>query len=224
MEVEGVTIINVYKPPSVKMDTTGLPYFSHPCMYAGDFNCHSTTWGYRSTNASGEALEDWASASSLNLLHDPKQPDSFHSRRWNTGTNPDLAFVHLGGPLPHRTILKPFTNSQHRPSLIQPINPIKPLTPKPVLRWNFRKARWKQFINLPESEADFLPDPYSNPDAAYSAFCHLLHLLQPGRSVLCLLPPASLYRPDVYPSWMPSTVHPHLGQWMRPALQCNPAF
>jgi len=175
MEVEGVTIINVYKPPSVKMDTTGLPYFSRPCMYAGDFNCHSTTWGYRSTNASGEALEDWASASSLNLLHDPKQPDSFHSRRWNTGTNPDLAFVHLGGPLPHRTILKPFTNSQHRPSLIQPINPIKPLTPKPVLRWNFRKARWKQFINLTESEADFLPDPYSNPDAAYSAFCHLLH-------------------------------------------------
>jgi len=44
-DVEGVTIINVYKRPSVKMDTTGLPYFSRPCrfMYAGDFNCHSTT-------------------------------------------------------------------------------------------------------------------------------------------------------------------------------------
>ena len=69
-EVEGVTIINVHKPPSVKMDTTGLPYFSRPCMYVGDFNCHSTTWGYRSTNASGKALEDWASASGLNLLHD----------------------------------------------------------------------------------------------------------------------------------------------------------
>jgi len=104
-EVEGITIINVYKPPSVKMDTTGLPYFSRPCMYAGDSNSHSTTWDYRLTNASGEALEDGAFASGLNLLHDPKQPDSFHSRRWNTGTNPDLASVNLAGPLPHRTII-----------------------------------------------------------------------------------------------------------------------
>jgi len=93
-EVEGATIINVYKPPSVNMDRTSLPYFSPPCMYAGDFNCHSTTWSYRSTNASGEALEDWASASGLNLLHGPKQPDSFHSRRSNTGTNPESSIDH----------------------------------------------------------------------------------------------------------------------------------
>jgi len=174
-EVEGVTIINVYKPPSVKMDKFSLPCFSRPCMYAGDFNFRSTTWGYRSTDACGEALEDWASASGLNLLHDPKQPDSFHSCRWNTGTNPDLAFVNLAGPLPHRTILEPFPKSQHRPSLIPPINPIEPLTAKPVLRWNFRKARWEHFTNLTELGADSLPDPSSNADTAYSAFCQLLH-------------------------------------------------
>ena len=144
-------------------------------MYVGDFSCHSTTWGYRSTNPSGEALEDWASASGLNLLHDPKQPDSFHSRRGNTGTNPDLAFLNLRGPLPHGTILEPFPKSQHRPSLIQPINPIEPRTAKPVLRWNFRKAHWKQFTNLNESEAGSLPGPSSDPDAASSAFCQLLH-------------------------------------------------
>jgi len=171
-EVEGVTIINVYKPPSVKMDTTGLPYFSRPCMYVGDFNCHSTTCGHRSTNASGEAFEDWAFASGLNMLHDPKQPDSFHSRRQNTGTNSDLAFVNLVGPLPHRTILQPFPKSQQRPSLIQPINPIEPLTAKSVLRWNFRK---EQFTSLTELGADSLPDPSSNLDMAYSTFCGLLH-------------------------------------------------
>jgi len=174
-EVEGVTIINAYKPPSVKMDTTGLPYLSRPCMYAGDFNGHSTKWGYRSTNASGEALEDWAFASSLSLLHEPKQPDSFHSHRWNTGTNPDLAFVNLATPLPHLTILEPFPKSQHRPSLIQPINPIKPLTAKLVLRWNFRKARWEQFNSLTELGGESLPDPSSNLDTVYSAFCQLLH-------------------------------------------------
>jgi len=117
-KVEGLAIINMYEPPSVKMDTIGLPYFSRPCMNAGDFNCYSTTWGYRSTNAYGEELEDWTSASGLNLLHDPKQPNSFHSRRWNTSTKPDLAFVNLAGPLPHRTILEPFAQSHHRPSIV----------------------------------------------------------------------------------------------------------
>ena len=176
-EMEGVTIINVYKPPSTKMDTIALPYFSHPCIYAGDFNYHRTTWGYRSTSASGEAHADWASASRLNLLHDPKQPDSFHTRRWNTGTNRPWPCICKSGarPLPHRTILEPFPKSQHRPLAIQPINPIQPLTTKPVLRWNFRKACWEQFTNLIESVVDALPDASSNLDTAYYTFCPLLH-------------------------------------------------
>jgi len=48
-------------------------------------------------------------------------------------------------------------------------------------------------------------------------------LLQPGHSVLRLLPTATLFRTEVYPSWMPSTVHSHLGQWVRRALQSIPA-
>ena len=184
------TVINVYKPPSTNLNTTVIPYFSRPCMYAGDFNCHSTTWGYRSTNASGEALEDWASASGLNLLHDPKQPDSFHSSRWNTSTNPEVAFVNLAGLLPHRTILEPFPKSQHRPLLIQPINPIEPLTAKPVLRWSFRKARWEQFTNLTDFGVDSLPDPSSSLDSAYSANC-------------CTLPHGSLSLVDAIGSTFP---------------------
>ena len=30
------------------------------CIYAGDFYCHSTTWGYSSTNTDGTTLEHWA--------------------------------------------------------------------------------------------------------------------------------------------------------------------
>jgi len=157
------------------MDTIGLPYFCRPFIYAGDFNCYSTTWGYHSANASGKDLEDWTSASGLNLLHVPKQPNSLHSRRWNTSTNPDLACVNLAGPLPHRTMLEPFPKSQHRPSLIQPMNPIEPLAAKPMLMWYFWKARWEQFINLTKLGADSLPDLSSNADTVYSAFCQLLH-------------------------------------------------
>ena len=174
-QIEGVSITNVYKPPTARLLVDTIPAFDAPCIYAGDFNCRSTTWGYTSTNPDGDALEDWASASGVQLLFDPKQPDSFHSGRWNTTSNPDLAFANLKGPSPHRTILDPFPRSQHRPSLITPDNPIKPIPTKPVKRWNFRKARWDQFTNLVDSGTDSLPPPTSSdPDLAYSDFCKLI--------------------------------------------------
>jgi len=55
-----------------------------------------------------------------------------------------------------------------------PLNPIEPLTAKPVLRWYFRKARWEQFTNLTESGSDSPPNPSSNLETMYSAFCQLL--------------------------------------------------
>ena len=174
-QIEGVTVINVYKPPTTRLLEDSIPFFDQPCMYAGDFNCQSTTWGYRLTTPDGSALEDWASASGVHLLYDPKEPDSFHSGRWNTSTNPDLAFVNLSGPSPHRSVLDPFPKSQHRPSLIVPDNPVTQISSRPVKRWNFRKANWNQFKDLVDAGTDDLPLPANeNLDRAYAAFCKLL--------------------------------------------------
>ena len=60
-EVEGVNITNVYKPPVTRLCLDSIPRYQQPCIYAGDFNCHSTTWGYGSTNTDGTTLEHWAS-------------------------------------------------------------------------------------------------------------------------------------------------------------------
>ena len=49
-EVERVNITNVYKPHGTRLCLDSLPRYQQPCIYAGDFNCHSTTWGYSSTN------------------------------------------------------------------------------------------------------------------------------------------------------------------------------
>ena len=122
-----------------------LPRHPPPCIYAGDFNCHSITWGYRNTNPDGTALEDWASASNLALLHDPKQPGSFHSARWGTTTNPDLAFANIGALSINRRVLEPFPKSQHRPSIIESSASINSVPTRPVKRWNFRKANWANF-------------------------------------------------------------------------------
>ena len=47
---------------------------------------------------------------------------SFYPGRWNTGTNPALAFASVGpnSRLPDRRLLEKFPSSQHRPSLIAP--------------------------------------------------------------------------------------------------------
>ena len=173
--VEGVTVTNVYKPPSFRLQADSIPSFAPPCIYAGDFNCRSTTWGYNSTNHDGAALEDWASATGVQLIYDPKEPDSFHSGRWNTSTNPDLAFSNINDALPNRTILDHFPRSQHRPSMITPENPIEPIKTKPLKRWNFRKARWDQFTNQVELGVVNLPTPSSsNLDQAYTSLCNLL--------------------------------------------------
>ena len=86
-----------------------------------------------------------------------------------------MAFVNLEGPSPHRVILDPFPKSQHRPSLIVPVNPIQPVKTKPVKRWNFRKANWEKFSKLADQAVSSLPPPTRlDLDQAYADFCNLL--------------------------------------------------
>ena len=100
VDVDGYKIVNVYKPPPTRFRTLDLPVFPHPCLYAGDFN---------------SCLYDA-------LLYNAKNTASFYSGRWNTGTNPDLAFTSVGpnSRLPDRRVLDKFPRSQHRPLLITP--------------------------------------------------------------------------------------------------------
>jgi len=62
-------------------------------IVASDFNCHHISWGYSASDENGEVLLTWAESADLQLLYDPKEPDSFRSAVWNTTTNPDLAFA-----------------------------------------------------------------------------------------------------------------------------------
>ena len=150
VDVDGYKIVNIYKPPPTRLQDSDLPVFPHPCLYAGDFNSPHTEWGYNSNSTDGTCLAAWASTNNLVLLHNPKDAASFHSCRWNTGTNPDLAFSSVGpdSRLPHRRVLEKFPRSQHRPSLITPPRLFLPIPGMPVKRWNFRKANWSHYISL----------------------------------------------------------------------------
>ena len=94
---------------------------------------------------------------------------TFHSGRWNTGTNPDLAFVSVGpdSRLPDRRILEKFPRSQHRPSLIVPPRLTLSVPSMPVKRWNFRKAKWSHYNALTNQLAKSLLPPDT-------CCCHLM--------------------------------------------------
>ena len=53
----GVVVHSVYKPPN---DQFALPALGHrdlPHLVIGDFNSHSTSWGYDTTDNNGETVE-----------------------------------------------------------------------------------------------------------------------------------------------------------------------
>ena len=175
--IQTTTVVNVYKPPPSVLSTSALPITPAPAIYAGDFNCQHTDWGYSHTTPDGETLSEWASNANAHLLFDPKEPPSFYSSRWNTFTNPDLAFAvfHSKDPMPERRVIDRFPRSHHRPSVIRIPSLVQPVAGKPVKRWNFRKANWHAFSVDTERRSVTLPDPDTpNVDAAYAAYCEVL--------------------------------------------------
>ena len=148
VEMENISITSIYKPPGVEFkskETNG--YNRHKAnIILGDFNCRSTSWGYSDTNKDEEELEKWSETNNLNLLHDPKLPCSFSSKRWKKGTNPDNIFVStkiasrciktMGNPIPH---------TQHRPIICTIKKPFQPEEVPFKRRFNFRKADWLNF-------------------------------------------------------------------------------
>ena len=54
VDVDGCRIVNVYKPPSTRLQASDLAVFPHPVLYAGDFNCPHVNWGYRTSSADRE--------------------------------------------------------------------------------------------------------------------------------------------------------------------------
>uniref|UniRef100_W5NI73 Endonuclease/exonuclease/phosphatase domain-containing protein n=1 Tax=Lepisosteus oculatus TaxID=7918 RepID=W5NI73_LEPOC len=163
IEIEGFTIVNIYKPPSTQF--SNLPSYPHPVIYAGDFNCQHTNWGYQKNTPEGKALADWASIQGLTLLFDNKQANTFFSARWQSGTNPDLVFFsptnnHM--PSPQRSVLSIFPNSQHRPVVTFHPALVTPTPSRPSAR---------QTSSFPLK----LPDPNSTDiNDSYSRFCNMI--------------------------------------------------
>ena len=81
VDVDDYRIVNVYKPPPMRLYASDLPVFLHPVIYAGDFNCPRVNWGYRTSCADGVCLVAWASLNDLVPIHNSKDVANFHFGR-----------------------------------------------------------------------------------------------------------------------------------------------
>lgn len=104
------------------------------------------------------------------MVYDPKDKKSFHSRIWNTETNPDLCFVSAdseGFPLQIKRLIKrevcpSLPNSQHRPIIYEIGLSIPIITSVPRPRWNFRKADWAQYSSQLDAAIRFVSPTAGN--------------------------------------------------------------
>lgn len=165
ININGTTIINIYKPPSSVWPDNVLPVFEDPCVYSGDLNCHHTQWGYRFNDNDGELLLDWANNNSFELIFDAKDKKSFFSKVHHTETNPDLCFVSrclLRNDGVKRFVLDDFPRSQHRPIFIKIGLSIHLVNSYPKPRWNFSKAKWNEFSNEMDYIINKIPPKVKN--------------------------------------------------------------
>ena len=93
VELPGVVVHSMYKPPAEPIRLPALGQTNKHHIVIGDFNSHSTLWGYTTTNSDGESVEQWADSNSLSLIHNARLPKAFNSAIWKKGYNPDIIFV-----------------------------------------------------------------------------------------------------------------------------------
>jgi len=158
---------SVYKPPTQPYEFISPENFKRDTsnIVIGDFNSHSVSWGYTKTNEAGQKLEAWSEAENLTSIHDPELPHSFNSGRWKKGYNPDLIFVsnniiqqsskYIGQPIP---------NTQHRPVCLQTHAVIRAQSVPFKRRFNYKKAKWKEFMEALENKIQQIDPILSNYD------------------------------------------------------------
>ena len=144
-----ITVFNFYCPQDKDLSLQKMDIPKENCLIAGDFNSHSTCWGYEETDRRGDEVEDWQIENNMLLLNDPEDPPTFFSRRWISTSTPDLAFATEDiSKKTTRKVLSQLANSDHRPVLLAINLQFKPENPKTFPRWNYRKADWERFSHL----------------------------------------------------------------------------
>ena len=144
-----ISIYNLYCPQDKDLSLRNMDLPTENCMVVGDFNSHSTCWGYEETDRRGDEVEDWQIDSNILLLNDPEDTPTYFSRRWISTSTPDLAFATEDlSRKTSRKVLSQLAGSDHRPVLLAINLQYRPNNQPTFPRWNYKKADWEMFKRL----------------------------------------------------------------------------
>ena len=93
VELPGLVVHSVYRPPAKQFLLPPLGSRNMPHIVIVGFNSRNTLWGYTSTDIDGETVELWAESINLSLIQNVKMLKSFNSAIWKKWYNPDLIFA-----------------------------------------------------------------------------------------------------------------------------------
>ena len=174
MELPGVVVHSLYKPPPEPFLLPPLGQRIKPHIVIGDFNSNSTLWGYTTTDSDGEAVEQWADSNRLSLVHNAKLSNHStvqYGRRDTTRTS--SLYLQTFSDMCEKSVLDPIPRTQHRPICVT-VHPV--IVPQPTLfrrRFNLRKAKWDNFsTDFDEAIEEVEPIPEN-----YDRFIGLIHVL-----------------------------------------------
>ena len=140
---ESPSLPSINHLPSISVQAK---FYNDTWVVVGDFNSHSTNWGYDVTDDDRDIIKLWADSNHLCLIHDPKLQCSFNSGQWKRGYNPDIGFIsHNIASLISKCILDPIPHTQHRPITFEVNAAISPQTVPFRRCFNFQKANWKKY-------------------------------------------------------------------------------
>ena len=85
---------SVYMPSHDQFVLPALSHRDSPHIVIGDFNSHSTSRSYDTTDSNGGAVEQWADSCDLTLIHDAKLLKSLTVRDGRKATT-QISSLHL---------------------------------------------------------------------------------------------------------------------------------
>ena len=166
-----INILNLYCPPDKDLSLQHIHVPSQNCLAVGDFNSHSTSWGYGETDRRGDEVEDWQIENNMLLLNDPEDPPTFFSRRWISMSTLDLAFATEDlSRKTNRKVLSQLAGSDHRTVLLAVNLQYRPSNPKTFPRWNYKKADWEMFSCLTNEYCNTVKADHFNINKATDSF------------------------------------------------------
>ncbi len=107
-----ITVVNLYKPPNVKLDPSFLLHLPRNSLLMGDLNLHSSTWGSFDSQQ-GYEMADVISQSSFQVVMESDPQPSLIHRSTGNQSRPDAILSNLLIPNHFQVTLLDTLGSDH---------------------------------------------------------------------------------------------------------------